>query len=350
MDLKGYQFRHLHPLVFLGTASDRYAGWLGQIYTPELYRGRIQRRTKRLAQMEFVEELLPVESVKEYFRHFRVLELDFTFYSPLLDRGGAPTANLRLLELYCTHLGREDLVLLKAPQAVTAQRLRTAEGFIPNPNYLAPEVFTKGFYEPASEILGQHLAGIILEQEYQPKAERRDPEKVAQELEGFFRAIPRDARYHLELRTQQYLTESVFQVMESQGVGQVLSHWTWLPPLRRQLAASGGRFLKRGRACLIRLMTPLGVRYEEAYARAHPFDGMVEGMLQPGMVEETARIMCSGVKAGAELYVIVNNRAGGNAPQIARMVAQRFLELMGVDSGKALRGEGKDVSSDEALG
>ena len=45
-DLKQFKFRNLHPRVILGTASDRYAGWLGQIYTPEKYEGRIARRMK----------------------------------------------------------------------------------------------------------------------------------------------------------------------------------------------------------------------------------------------------------------------------------------------------------------
>jgi hypothetical protein len=34
-DLEKFQFRHLHPLVRMGTASDRYAGWVGQIYSAE---------------------------------------------------------------------------------------------------------------------------------------------------------------------------------------------------------------------------------------------------------------------------------------------------------------------------
>ena len=42
------RFRDLVPHTFLGTASDRYAGWIGQIYTEERYEGRIARRTKKV--------------------------------------------------------------------------------------------------------------------------------------------------------------------------------------------------------------------------------------------------------------------------------------------------------------
>jgi hypothetical protein len=73
------------------------------------------------------------------------------------------------------------------------------------------------------------------------------------------------------------------------------------------------------------LMTPRGMRYEEAYARAHPFNAMVEGMLQPQMVQETAELMSHAVREDARMSVIINNRAGGNAPMIAQRVVERFL-------------------------
>jgi hypothetical protein len=43
--IEKFQFRNLHPKILMGTASDRYAGWIGQIYTKERYEGRISRRT-----------------------------------------------------------------------------------------------------------------------------------------------------------------------------------------------------------------------------------------------------------------------------------------------------------------
>ena len=88
-DLEKFQFRLLHPQVKIGTASDRYAGWMGQIYSAESYHGRISQRTKVVGEKTFTEQVLPVESVAEYFEHFAVLEIDFTFYRPLIDKNGA---------------------------------------------------------------------------------------------------------------------------------------------------------------------------------------------------------------------------------------------------------------------
>jgi hypothetical protein len=66
------------------------------------------------------------------------------------------------------------------------------------------------------------------------------------------------------------------------------------------------------------------MRYEEAYASAHPFDRLVEGMAAPQMIEETVGLMKQGIEKKARMNVIVNNRAGGNAPLTARQIVSRF--------------------------
>ena len=76
---------------------------------------------------------------------------------------------------------------------------------------------------------------------------------------------------------------------------------------------------------MVRLITPIGMRYEEAYVKAQPFNKMVEGMLQPQMIEEVADLMWAGIAEGMRVNVLINNRAGGNAPLIAQQVAEKFL-------------------------
>ena len=72
-------------------------------------------------------------------------------------------------------------------------------------------------------------------------------------------------------------------------------------------------------------MTPLNMRYEDAYAKAHPFDKMVEGMMQPEMVLETVEIVKTAIEKGELVNLIINNRAGGNAPLIAQEIAEKFI-------------------------
>ena len=324
-NINEYQFRGLHPNILMGTASDRYAGWIGQIYSTDRYKTKITSRSKKVGGESFKEQVLPVESVEEYFQHFSVLELDFTFYRVLLDKDSKPTSNFRVLQTYRKYLGKNDHLILKVPQVVFAQKLWRGGKFVENPDYLDPEIFTQQFYEPALGILGGLISGFIFEQEYQPEKERVPPDKFAGALDEFLQKIPKDDRYHIETRTESYLSRSYFRVLEKHGVGQVLSHWTWLPPLRKQFVKSDSQFLNSGNHCIMRLMTPLRVRYEEAYKKAYPFDKIVDGMMSTHMVEEAAALMSAAIDQGVNVNVIVNNRAGGNAPIIAQKVAEKFL-------------------------
>jgi Protein of unknown function DUF72 len=323
--LDKFNFCNLHPQVLIGTASDRYAGWLGQIYSQDRYKGKITKRTKIVGRKSFVEEVLPVDSVEEYFEHFPVLEIDFIFYRPLLDQNGQPNQNYQVLKTYARHLKDGNRIILKVPQMVMAQKIRKGDYYVANPAYLNPKIFTEQFYEPAITLLGANLTGFIFEQEYQRKDDRLPVVKMAYGLDIFFSQIPKDSRYHLELRTDLYLRDQVFEVMARYGVGQVLSHWTWLPLLRKQLAKADGRFFNADNECVIRLLTPLGMRYEDSYVRAYPFDKLVEGMLQPEMVLETVDIVKAAIEKGMLVNLIVNNRAGGNAPLVAQEIGEKFL-------------------------
>ncbi|MCX5880036.1 MAG: DUF72 domain-containing protein, partial [Deltaproteobacteria bacterium] len=286
----------------------------------------ISKRSKTVGGHTVTEEFLPVESVQEYFQHFSILELDFTFYSLLLDDHSNPTPTYRVLETYRKHLKDADRVVLKVPQTIFAQKLWKGGKFAENPGYLDAEIFIQKFYAPAMELLGPTLQGFIFEQEYQAKKERSSPDQFASALDRFFESIPKDMRYHIEIRTEPLLSKPFFQVLEKHGIGQVLSHWTWLPSLRKQFSKGSGRFFNAGKKAVIRLMTPIGMRYEEAYLKAFPFDKMVEGMMSPRMPEETAEIMLAAVKEDVQANVIINNRAGGNAPLIAQKVAEKFIQ------------------------
>jgi len=71
-------------------------------------------------------------------------------------------------------------------------------------------------------------------------------------------------------------------------------------------------------------MSPLRVGYEDSYAKAFPFDKMIDGMMNPAMVEDTVRLIRDTIELGIKVVVIINNRAGGNAPLIAQEIAERL--------------------------
>jgi len=323
-ELNNFYFREIDPRLFIGTTSDRYAGWLGQIYTADKYSGRIATRTNTVGGKSFTEEVLPVDSVREYFEHFSVLEIDFTFYRSLLDENGAPTPNFHVLRNYHRFMGESDRVILKVPQTVFAKKIRRGKGFVENEDYLNSRMFTESFYEPALSILGSQLSGMIFEQEYQRKSEQTTPEALATDLDAFFGSIPSDDRYHVEIRTPRLLSSPLFQTLKKHGVGLVMSHWTWLPSLVQQYKNSGAAAFNKGNSQVVRLLTPRGKTYADTYAAAHPFDKMVEGMLHPGTVQDTVTVIRAALQDGRWVYLLINNRAGGNAPLIAVEIVEHF--------------------------
>ena len=157
--------------------------------------------------------------MEEYFEHFPVLEIDFTFYRPLLDENGQPTQTYRGLQSYLRHVKEGDGIILKVPQTITARKIHQGAQYLENAAYLNPKIFTEQFYRPAVNLLGSNLSGFIFEQEYRRKEDRLSVAEMARDLDKFFQAVPRDQRYHLELRTDLYLRDPVFEILEKHGVG-----------------------------------------------------------------------------------------------------------------------------------
>ena len=69
----------------------------------------------------------------------------------------------------------------------------------------------------------------------------------------------------------------------------------------------------------------LNMRYDEPYIQTYPFDKIVEGLLQPEMILETVEIVKGAIEKGVLVDLIINNRAGGNAPLIAREIAEKLI-------------------------
>lgn len=328
-----FDFREIHPHVRFGTASDRYAGWIGQIYSAEL-ESEISSRKRALGGRKYDEQTLPVRSVEEFFLHFSTLEVDYTYYRPLRDADGEPTSNYHLLTRYAEHIPPGGTVFLKVPQTYFARTLRRGGGgggvaYVDNPEFLDVEAYIRQFHEPAVEILDDKLAGMLFEQEYQRKSDSPALEQNIAELDAFFDRIPDDVQHHVELRSEHLLQPPYFDWLESRGLGFVFSHWTWLPTIRKQWRMCGERFTARDRNVVARLLTPLNMRYSDAYELAHPFDRPVPDLSETPqaryMVNDVAALVYRAEAQGALVNVIANNRAWGNAPALAQAIAERIL-------------------------
>jgi hypothetical protein len=64
--------------------------------------------------------------------------------------------------------------------------------------------------------------------------------------------------------------------------------------------------------------------YEESYAKAFPFGKRVSSMLDSEMIEDMAKIVNEATNDRFQVNLIINNRAGGDAPLIAQKIADRL--------------------------
>lgn len=330
--IEAFDFREIHPHARFGTASDRYAGWIGQIYPPE-FEAEVSSRRRALGGHKFDERTVPIRSVEDYFRHFGTLEIDYTYYRPLRDTDGEPTTNYMVLSQYAEHLPSESSVFLKVPQTYFSRTFRHGAGknltYVDNPDFLNAEAYIREFHQPAREILGDRLAGMLFEQEYQRKSDCPSSQENVAELDSFFARIPNDVQHHIELRSEHLLAPPYFDWLESRRIGFIFSHWTWLPSLRKQWRLCGGRFTAADGNVVARLLTPIKMRYADAYALAYPFDRPVPELSETAqaarMVRDVTALVYQAEAQGALVNVIANNRAWGNAPALAQAIAGRIL-------------------------
>ena len=329
-----FDLRRISPGIRFGSASDRYAAWIGQVYPRDVWAGEVSTRRKSVGGQSFEERLLPVASAEDYFEHFGVLEIDFTYYRPLIEETGKPSSQLFTLEHYADASPANARFLLKAPQQTVARRLRRkVDGrwaYVENPDYLEPELFTRRFLEPAQAKLGVKLAGIILEQPYERAAESPPPHVFVAEWDRFIAEVPR-APYHLEVRSSHLLSPAYLEWLGDHELGFCFSHWQWLPPLIDQWELAGERFTSSSGEAVVRLIQPRDVSFNESWQLAYPFDGPAAGLSDTRdarrMIDETTALMYRALDAGVTLNVVGNNRAWGNTPDLGRTLAHRFLDF-----------------------
>ncbi len=114
------------------------------------------------------------------------------------------------------------------------------------------------------------------------------------------------------------------QVLERHGVAHVYNHWSHMPALADQHKRMEETFTAP--FTMLRLLTPLKMSYAAAKKRAEPYNKIVGEL--PEMRKETIALILQSIKQAKAPYVVVNNRAEGNAPLTiqALMDALRTVE------------------------
>jgi uncharacterized protein YecE (DUF72 family) len=294
----------LSPLIRFGTSTSTYEGWQGQVYTRQYTKSAFARECLgEYCQYQYQGEPL-----------FRTIGNDATFYRP-------PTANQ--LQRYLSQIPEDFEMCFKVWEEITIPtyakqaRYGTRAGQ-PNPRFLDAKLFNDFVLTLYREAKFEPHTGPFL---FEFQRHGMSTDKFCSRLDQFFLRIPRDFRYAVEVRNPGLLDARYHGVLSRHGVAHVYNHWSHMPPLAEQHRQMQGFTVP---FTVLRLLTPLKMSYEAAKKRAEPYSKIVDEL--PQMRRETVQLVRQAVNEGRRAYVLVNNRAEGNAPLTVQALSEMLRD------------------------
>lgn len=272
-----------------GASSWNYPGWKGLVYHRD-YEGRGTS----------------AKMLEEYARFplFRTVGIDSSFYAP-------PTE--AVLASYAERLPPGFPCVSKVWNQLTVQTFSKAQdkaraGKV-NADFLNPDLFLEAVYEPYQRHFADHAGPFIFEFQTIGRGSGMTPERFAERLDEFFSALPREGRYAVEIRNEEFLTPMYFAVLREHGVAHVFNSWTRMPPIGDQLDLPGSL---SGPFIVARALLQQGRTYDEAVDAFAPYNRIQDP--SPPLRQDLLRLIETAVRTRIPAYLLVNNRAEGSAP------------------------------------
>ena len=302
--------RHIPRHVAFGTSSWTFSGWTGIVYA-ERYRN--QRELAR-------------DSLAEYARYplFGTVGIDSTYYRP---------AQAEALRHYRAQLPSGFQCVMKVYSGITTfafpdhERAGAKRGQ-QNSTFLDVSSFEEQVHAAVTQSgFADHLAAYVLE--FPPSQGRLTPEQFVRRLERFLADAPR-ARYAIELRDPQLMTDEYLRVLQAAGASHVFNFHSRMPPLSRQLRRVSevlGRL--PGSVVVARLLQPPGSNYDALKKQYAPFDRLVTP--NPILRADVLELIAAAATHSTTAFVIVNNKAEGSAPLTIRALAESLRDSIAPD-------------------
>jgi uncharacterized protein YecE (DUF72 family) len=287
--------------VYFGTSSWKYAGWLDRIYTRDRYiwRGRFaETRFERLC-------------LAEYAETFPTVCVDAAYYT--FPRESAITA-------MGDQVPDQFRFAFKVTGDITIKRFPMLDRFGPragqeNPSFLNAGLFADRFLEPC-RTLGERLGIALFEFSRFHSSEFARGREFIEQLDGFLEKLPEDCRYGVEIRNPNFLQPEYFTMLARHGVAHVFNSWEGMPSVIEQIDAAGDSVANRHGAA--RFLLRPGRDYKEAVQRFSPYARLQDPY--PEGVAAGAQLAGAALRSPSRrpLFLYVNNRFEGNAPQSIR--------------------------------
>lgn len=288
------------PLVRFGTSTWTYPGWHGLVYS---------RR--------WPEQGASARMLAEYARFplFGTVGIDASFYGP---------PKPKTLEGWAKALPEGFPCVSKVWDRITVhtfsgkREARELAGRA-NPDFLNPHLFLAEVYQPYQRHFGGHLGPFVFEFQTIAGWGPRAADEFAERLDAFLGLLPREARYAVEVRNEEFLTPAYFAVLREHNVAHVFSSWTRMPPIGAQLDLADS--LTADFVVSRALLRP-GRLYQEAVRAFAPYDQVRD--LNPELRADLARLARTAAALRIPAWILVNNRAEGSAPHTIAAVMREL--------------------------
>jgi len=282
--------------VYLGTSSWKYAGWLGQVYTPARY-----QRAGRFAKRMFERDCLA-----EYATVFPTVGGDFSFYQ---------FPSPRMWERIFAQTPTQFRFSLKIPEAVTVERFPNLPRYgeqagAENPHFMDADL-VKAKLLDVLEPYRDRLGVLVFEFGTIRRAPINRPEQFASALDRLLSRLPLNRyRFGVEVRNPEFIQDSpdYLGCLRSHGVAHCLSSWTRMPPLGEQLRLPG--VFTAGHVAARLLLRP-GRTYRQAVERFAPYERVQD--VYPEGRAALKELIDRCLSERRTFFAFVNNRFEGNA-------------------------------------
>ena len=282
------------PEIRFGTSTWTYDGWFGDVYHRR-YPGP-----------------QPAKRLEEYTRYplFRTVGIDSAFYDPPSEAE---------LASYARALPPGFPCVSKVWERITAKRIE--QNGMRNPDFLNAALFKENVLGPYDRVFREHAGCFVFEFQAMRGKDLPDPIQWADQLDDFFKQLPRDFRYGVELRNPELLTGVHGEMLKQHGVAHVFNSWTEMSPIGEQIDL-GWTF--PANFTVARALLKPGRRYSDAVKQFRPYDRVQEP--QAELRKDLLRLVSEAHRRRVEAFILANNRAEGNAPGTLRAVARMWME------------------------
>jgi uncharacterized protein YecE (DUF72 family) len=284
--------------VLFGTSTWTYPGWTGLVYH------RPYPKSAPAARM-----------LAEYARFplFRTVGIDSSFYRP-----PSPAT----LDAYARALPPGFPCVSKAWEQITIHThsgQRDGPRGEVNPDFLNAELFLSEMYRPYQDHFQGHAGPFVFEFQ----SNRLETDEFVNRLDEFLGKLPREGRYAVEVRNDEFLTPAYFAVLREHGAAHVFNSWTRMPTIGAQLDLPGAI---TSTFMIARALLRPGMKYDEAVDAYAPYDRIREP--NPEMRSDIGRLIDQAQGMRIPAYILVNNRAEGSAPRTIMEIV-RGLDAVG---------------------